>query len=222
MKQKKKIVILCGIAVTLILLFWGAIFTKRESFLYAEQVADVEELMEEEKIEEALELMDEVDKEFGRTDRISKDRALIYMYMRKYEEAINQAEQLSDKSSMEYYSLKEQIYEYMGEEGIEELFDTYIAAANDWPEWTYMQKYAGIAQMERYNYGSAEAYFHQAYKQGKTDPALLFAIGALKYYQGDYEASVRFFQEAVDHELPIEMYDYVTYFLEQIKGEEME
>ena len=110
----------------------------------------------------------------------------------------------------------------MGEEGKEDLFDTYIEAADAWPDWTYMQKYAGVAQMERYNYGAAESYLRQAYKQGENDPVLLFEIGALKFYQGNYEASIHFFQEAVEHELPVEMYEYVAYFLYQIKGEETE
>lgn len=219
MKNQKKILIACGIGVSLVLLFWGSVFSKKDEFPYAEKIINAENLMKEEKLEEALEALDEIEREFGKIDRVYKNRALIHMYEKNFEKAIAQAEQLSDKTSKEYFTLKAYIYEYMGEEGKEGLFDTYIEAADAWPNWTYMQKYAGVAQMERYNYGSAESYLRQAYKQGENDPILLFEIGALKFYQGDYEASVHFFQEAIEKELPTEMYEYVAHFLYQIKGE---
>lgn len=222
MKKQKKILNAFGIGITFVLLFWGSVFSKKEEFPYAEKIINAENLMKEENLEEALEALNEIEKEFGKTDRVHKNRALIYLYEKNFKKAIAQAERLSDKTSKEYFSLKAYIYEYMGEAGKEYLFDTYIEAADAWPDWTYMQKYAGVAQMERYNYGAAEAYLHQAYRQGGDDPILLFEIGALKFYQGDYEASVHFFQEAVDHELPIEMYEHVAYFLYQIKGDETE
>ena len=87
-------------------MFWGSVFSKKEEFPYAEKIINAENLMKEENLEEALEALNEIEKEFGKTDRVYKNRALIYLYEKNFEKAIAQAERLSDKTSKEYFSLK--------------------------------------------------------------------------------------------------------------------
>lgn len=210
----KKLLILGGSLVLLVVALFAS-NGKSESYVlgYVDALSEVGALMDENMTKEALQLLDEVQQEYGLRDAIVMERVACYMIDSNYNAALLAAEGLSDKTSMEYYRLLEKIYKLMEEEGEEALASVYIEAANKYPSWLEMQLAAGIVKLDRKEYSSAKFYFERSYNLNTVDGLSAYYLGMTEYYMGNYEECLYRFNEAVgkgvSNEVKAEIAQYV-------------
>lgn len=111
----------------------------------------------------SLELLDELDLVYGKREETVMTRIGCHFLDGDYEKALVAATDFPDKSKREYYSVMEEIYKEMEENGEEGLDKLYLEAAEVYPDWLHMQLSAGIVQLKQKQYNSAKRYFERAY-----------------------------------------------------------
>lgn len=199
----KKYVVVGGTFVLVIVMLMAS-RDDRESYvlIYADELEEVAALIDEDRTKEALQELSVMQEKYGLRDTIVLERVLCYMTDSNYEAALQAVSDYSDKESQNYYSLLESIYLGMEDEGKEELYNLYIEAANKYPGWMEMQLAAGIAQLDRKEYSSAEYYFTRSYNMNMVDGMSAFYLGATAYYAGNYEECLYYFNDAIRKGVP--------------------
>ena len=190
---------------------------------YTEILEEAELAVHEGKYEQAQLLIQKVEDVYGSDDTTIALTAARLAGQMEYGEALAAIEQLTDTSSRMYYSLKEQIYMQEDPDAhIEDLCILYIEAAQKHPDWTYMKKRAGIAQMQQKNYASAVYYLEEAVLQDPKDAESYYYLGAANYYRNDYETAQSCFVKALEYDLPEVHASDLLWYLQQMEITEQE
>ena len=127
---------------------------------------------------------------------------------------------VQDKSSLLYYAVMEQIYiADPSQQSVQDIYAIYLEAAQEWPEWTHMQKYAGIALFEQGQYTAAEYYLLRAHTQDEADYQTVYYLGAVDFYQNDYENSMSYFNRALELGADEEVQSDIIWYVTEMNGE---
>lgn len=199
LKRKEKWIGAVCVAVAVVGLF-GICFTKRDSYIleYGSEMQQVNRYMDKYLTEEALDILEELEEDYGLTDEIIMARVMCCMIDREPEEALEWSKSYSGKTEKEYYSMMESIYKELDEDGEKPLQDLYIEAAKNWPNWLEMQMSAGMVQLERKEYSSAMYYFRRAYNLDVNSGMPSYLLGMTCYYMGDYKNCLFFYNLALE------------------------
>lgn len=138
----------------------------------------------------------------------------------EYEAAQEVLNGISDRTSALFYAVQEQIYRMeASEDAVEKLCGLYLEAAGQWPDWTYMQKNAGIAQIEQGNYKSAGYYLERVAVQNESDAQTWYYLGVADYYLSDYETAKNCFEKALELELDADYDNDIIWYVRQMEQE---
>lgn len=177
---------------------------------YTDGISTANAYMLQEETDEALDLLEDLEDEYGQTEDILIIRAICHYMDGDYEDAIAVVELLPNKTSKEYYTLMEGIYKELGEESLESLNALYIEAANNWPSWLDMQLSAGLVKFKNKEYASAKYYFSRArmldYKAGMPS----YLLGITSYYMGNYKDCLLYYDEALERGVTDEVKDAIA------------
>lgn len=126
-----------------------------------------------------------------------------------------------DSTSAEYFYLAEMAYiEDGSEKANEALSALYKEAADIWPEWQHMQKMAGVAALFEGNYPSAAYRLSQALRLDTEDAEVWYYLGALSYYEGNYEDMRMYFEYALERDLSETKQQEILWYAEQMGDRE--
>lgn len=184
--------------VTLFLLFGNNInYPESGIYAYADGLRKVEDCINEEDFGQALEILENMETDYGEDDKQIIYKTMICIQKRQYENAMEELRKYKNTKDRTYYSLLEKIYT-KGENVVsEELFDMYVESAKEHPDWESMQTGAGIAHMERENYQAAQYFFERAYKLNPIDGMNQYYLGAVHYELGNYQIALNWFEMAL-------------------------
>ena len=222
---KKKLSGKLAVFLPLLCLLAGVVFlglcgttTKAEGFGgYDKQLAQAEKAMRKGDYDKAVALLEELEASYGSDDNTFLLKAFKNLAQKDYDGAYEEAGHFSDKRSQAYYGLMEQIYLADPDlESADTLYELYLAAAADWPEWTHMQLYAGISLFEQESYGKAEYYLLRAMAQDEDDSKSCFYLGAACFCQMDYENCRYYFNEALKRGADDTVKANIVWYMEQI------
>lgn len=187
---------------------------------YEKRLERAENELEKGELDKGLEILSKLEETYGADDNTIYLKTLELLAKQDYEGAYAQLEQMADKKSTLYYAVKEQIYTMdPSEESFTGICNMYIEAASEWPEWTYMQKRAGMAQLELKNYRSAAYFLERALLQDREDGEIYYYLGAANYYLSNYETCYKCFDEALEYGVSKELEDYILWYVNQIEEE---
>lgn len=186
---------------------------------YEDRLFSVQELLMDGKLDRAVQELTELEALYGSDDNTHILWALENLIKENLEEAYAQMSRVSDKQSQLYYAVMERIYiKDSSEASVEQIYALYIEAAKQWPDWTHMQKYAGIAYFEQNNYSGAQYYLSRAFSQDETDDRVAFYLGAVAYYQGEHEQSRQYFNEAIKLGADDDTCAEIIWYVEQMEA----
>lgn len=212
---------LCCLALA-VLLLWNAGCRVRPGGLldYEKRLVKVREFLAEDELDKAVGELTELEELYGLDDNSHILLALENLCKKDLGEARSEMERVEDKYSRIYYSVMERIYiADPSPESVEQIYRLYREAAEEWPDWTYMQKYAGIAAFEQKNYAGAEYFLLRAYGQDKDDYRTAYYLGAVNCCLEREEESRRYFDEAVRLGADDTTCSNILWYLEQMEGE---
>lgn len=186
---------------------------------YEERLVSVQELLMDGKLDKAVAELTELEELYGSDDNTYILWALENLIKENLEEAYAQMSRVSDKQSQLYYAVMERIYiKDPSESSVDQIYDLYIEAAKQWPDWTHMQKYAGITYFEQNNYAGAQYYLARAFEQDATDYRVAYYLGAVAYYQGNTEQSRQYFNEAIKLGADDDTCSEIIWYVEQMEA----
>ncbi|MCI8638019.1 MAG: hypothetical protein HFG41_02435 [Coprococcus sp.] len=202
-----------------VLLGFGGMKVQENGFsAYEERLEDMKEALQKGKFDRAMKLAEDMEEDYGEDDNLRMLRAVKELSQGDYESAYEEMSGFSDQHSQTYYALMEQIYiEDPSEESVEAIYDLYLKAAKDWPDWTHMQLYAGISLFEQEKYGNAVYYLLRAVDQENEDYKGYYYLGAANYYQADYENCRYYFNEVLKREADDKTKGYIAWYMERIE-----
>ena len=184
---------------------------------YEDRLVEIQELLMDGKLDEAVTELTELEEMYDTDDNTRILRALENLLKGNISEAYSAMSRVGNKTTMLYYAVMERIcIEDASESSVEAVYKLYLEAAEQWPYWTYMQKYAGIAQFEQNNYVGAEYYLLRALEQDATDYRVAYYLGAVNYYLGEEEQSRLYFNEAVKLGADDETCSNIIWYVEQM------
>lgn len=153
------------------------------------------------KTEKAAIKQQELTEKYGEDDGIRCMLAINAIAKGNIGSAEEYTDAFSDKGSMEYYLLKEEIMlsKYVTSEELREnVLPLYIEASNAYPEWSYAAKNAGGMLFDNGEYAKASYYLTRALASSEDeDAAAYYYLGACLCEQGEYEKGLALFDRAV-------------------------
>jgi len=186
-------------------------------FDYNKMAEKLYQYIAEEEYDDAIDLIEDMEKYYGGNDGTCAFRTLELISEENYEEALEPLELMKDKNSKLYASLKLSIYIGLGEDANQDDVKQLIKdTAHRYPEWTMMQKLAGMAELHNTNYVGASYYLSRAYEQNSTDVDTLYYLGTAHFKNGNYEDALRFFEEAVLNGADIDMQGEILWYLNHL------
>ncbi len=187
---------------------------------YEDQLLTVKEYLEKGKLDEAVAALEEMTQEYGSDDNIVLLGALESLFKGNYEEAYSKLRSVRNKKAQMYYAVLEQVYiADPSAESVREVYKLYQEAAAEWPDWTYMQKYAGIAYLEQGLYAEADYYLRRAVDQDAQDSRSWYYLGVTAYQRGDYETCRLCFNEALEQGASEETKGNIVWYMQQLQAE---
>lgn len=194
-------------------LFAGQGFPAGETGDYGDRIHRAAVQIDRGNADRGVEMLDELDEEFGVTDLSLYARAEIYITLGEYGTALSCMDQVYDKTDEYWYAHMERIYGCQGtQESLESLEELYLAAARDLPENAHMQYMAGMVKMGEDSYQSAVYYLQRADVLDETDPLPSYYLGVIHQQQGRQADADRCFEEALDRGLDQEREENIQYY----------
>lgn len=185
---------------------------------YEERLIQVRELLEDGKLDKAVAALTELEELYGSDDNTQVLWAMENLVKKNYEKAYEAMYQVQDKTSQIYYAVMEQIcIADPSAESVETIYEMYIEAAEQWPYWTHMQKYAGISLFEQNDYAQAKYYLLRAYQQDETDFRVAYYLGAVAFYQNDADECRSYFNEALKLGADDETKGNIVWYVQQLE-----
>ena len=172
---------------------------------------------------QASSYLEDIKEEYGESDGTHVLSAIYFLTFGDTEAAMREYHQIQNKKDRVSYALLERIYlEDRTKDHIQELYQLYLAAAEDHTNWAYMQFWAGVTQFELKKYNAANYYLLHAYNLDTQNPSILYYLGAVAYAKRDYEAAKEYFNDAVDAGANETICSYIAWYLEQMEFETTE
>lgn len=191
--------LLCLLLGAAALFFCGTTKAAKGFGAYDQLLADARVALEKEDYDKAVELLEEVGGSYEPDDNVHLLLALKDLKQEDYAAAYEEAEQFKDRHSVAYYVLVEWICILdPAPESVERVYALYEEAAAQWPDWTYMQLYAGISLFEQGKYKKAQYYLLRASGLDPEDAVGSYYLGACFFHQSDYEKCRYYFNEAIE------------------------
>lgn len=220
-KMKERWIYIAGIALIVICIIGDTVVVpSNEMTNYSKGLEKVAKLLQIEKTEEIYVILDELEEKYGATEAIIINRVAALLQDCEYEKALEETQRYPDKHTGEYYTMCEAIYISLGEKGEEPLKELYLQGAKDWPDWLDMQIYAGIVQLEREEYSSAEYFFSRAYEIDNKQGMTLYLLGITQYELREYDKCIKCFAMAyeagVEDYVAVSMQEYMQKILEEV------
>ncbi len=214
-----EILAVLALAAGVVLLGFGGTKAQEDGFsAYESRLEEVKEALQKGKFDRAMKLTEDMQEDYGEDDNTRMLRAVKELDQGDYESAYDEVSAFSDQHSQIYYALMEQIYiEDPSEESVEAIYDLYLKAAGDWPDWTHMQLYAGISLFEQEKYANAVYYLLRAVDQENEDYKGYYYLGAANYYLADYENCRYYFNEALKRDADEKTKGYIAWYMEKIE-----
>ena len=216
--KKLSIISAVGFAAVLIVSFMtGMNMTEGGLLRFDRQVAEIRSLIQKDKLEQAREEIMSLKKYYGDSDNVYILEAMAFIAESRYDDAIASLGNYSGKESAEYYSMMESVYlTEANPQQAENLRRLYFEAAKIYPEWTYMQKRAGMARLDSEEYAMAEYLLLRAYEQEPDDYETAYCLGTACYGQKRMEEALEFFDEAVRLGADDEMLGHIAWYAHEI------
>ncbi len=184
---------------------------------YGDRLAKVISYLEEGEYKDAAKELEDMQEIFGDSDATYILSAVHNLETGDLLAAKEDYRQIKNKSQRLYYSLGEQIYKNETEgDTTEYLYELYIDAADEFPDWERMQFWAGVTQFERKNYKAAEYYLLTAYNLNSTNPSTLYYLGAVAFTNGDNEAAKKYFDAAITNGANETICSYIAWYLQEM------
>lgn len=187
-------------------------------FDYRRQMEKAAEQIEDGRLDAAAATIQSLEENYGEDDNTRILAALENLKTQNVQSAQEKLQKVNDKTSMLYYAVLEQVYLASDSfDAAQALYELYPEAAAQWPDWCYMQKYAGIAGFEQGRYQSSLYYLKRAYAQDNGDAATCYYLGAVSYRMGDLQSAVDYFQEALKKGADEELQRDIRWYVDQIR-----
>ncbi|MBS6196387.1 MAG: hypothetical protein KH828_12485 [Clostridiales bacterium] len=185
-----------------------------------EQFGQVKKEVEKENYEKAFELLDEIDKKQGVTDRTLYIRAEIAVLMEDYKQALQWMENVKNPHTERYFEGMEQIYRLENtKKSMKNLDELYVTAAGELPENGRMQYLAGLVKLKEGAVKSAVYYLSNARNLDEKDAMSSYYLGVICYEQNDWGNAALYFDEAVERGIGEEKLPDIKWYLLQMAGE---
>lgn len=173
--------------------------------------------LENDNIEEASIVIDDIKTRYGPSDNTVLLETLGFLAEEDYENAKLAVYGYSSKTSYAYYTLLEMVYVAEGaEKNLGQLLNLYLDGASHHPYWTYIQKMAGIALIQNEDFAKAEYHLLRAYEQEPSDYKTAYYLGVTAYEQEHMDDAMVFFQESIDRQADEETMGYIAWYTEEI------
>ena len=186
---------------------------------YEDRLYTVQKLLMDGKLDKAVQELKTLEKQYGTDDNTQVLWALENLVKENFEEAYVYMNQVSDKQSQLYYAVMERIcIQDPSDKSVGRIYEIYLEAAKQWPDWTHMQKYAGITYFEQNNYSGAQYYLSRAFAQDSTDYRVAYYLGAVAYYQGSVEQCRQYFNEAIKLGADDDTCAEILWYMEQMEA----
>ena len=184
---------------------------------YDERIEKAVSCIEKGNLDQATELLDELDERFGVTDLSLYARAEQFISLRDYGTALSCVSQVEDASSQIYYEYMERIYILQNtEESAKKLRELYLAAAADLPGSSHMQYMAGLARLGEGSYQGAIYYFLRARELNRMDPMPCYYLGIIYYEQDEPQQAALCFADALERGVDAEREDNIKWYVSKI------
>lgn len=193
--------------------------TENSTYDFANRVLKTEEMILslDEAAEETLAKLEE---DYGESDRTYGLRAYLCLTTGDISEAWKWLNLISDRTSKEFYVRLEALTLSDPEKtDAEALYRLYKEAAQNHPDWGYMQRMAGISEYEKGNLTSAQYYLNNALKQDPGDCSALYYMGAIACKWGDYSNADAYFRASMENGATDQMRARMTMYMNQAKQE---
>lgn len=187
---------------------------------YTSIAEDAEQALVNGKYEQAQLLINRIEEVYGEDDNTIYMTVVRMVAQRDYAGAYDKIEHMKDKTSKLYYAMKEHIYQQDPSEGtVEGLCAVYLAAAKEYPDWTYMQQKAGISQIQMKNYESAVYFLERSLLQDTENAVTYYYLGMAHYYLSEYEVSMNCFEAALERDLHEDYTKDLLWYVNQMEQE---
>lgn len=179
---------------------------------YNEKLCQAAEKVERGELDEGIGLLDELDAEYGLTDRSLYVRAEGWLSVDEYGEALRCVNKVQDQKDRRWYGYMERIYAVEGTE--KELENLYLTGAEELPEDGYMQYMAGLVRLGAGAYDSAEYYFRRALRLNEKEALSCYYLGVICQEQGRTREAGQYFEEAKKQGVDDKKEAYIEWYLE--------
>ena len=202
-------------------LFAGQSAAEGGAAQYRNQIREAVAQIDKGNPDKGIELLDELDEEFGVTDLSLYGRVEAYLFIGDYKTALSYAGSVKDKANEYWYKYMEKILCAQGATDTTGIYDArtelenlYLDAAEELPESGYMQYMAGLVKLGRGSYQGAASYFRNARRLEAGNPLPCYYLGVICYEQGRKEDAIAYFSEALELGLDEEKAANVSWYME--------
>lgn len=214
-KGKLWIFSLCPLPLCLVLCLLVGQSTGGGTEDYAGQMRQIAAQIDQGNLDEGLELLDDLDEEFGPTDLSRYARAEVHLALEEYDKAQSCLNEVQDKSGVNWYEYMEQVYSGRGtEQDLEALKELYLSAAEDLPEDGRMQYMAGLIRLREGSYQGAAYYLRHARELNEKDGASCYYLGIISYELGKQAEASAYFAEALQRGVDEDKADNIRQYTE--------
>lgn len=213
----------CAVVTVLTLILTGNGKTGGKVDAYRDGIEEASALLEQGDLDEALDVLEELDEDYGSDENSLFLRAAETIKTGDYEDAYEIVNQMQDKTSMQYYLAMEMVYQAdPAEATVEKIYKLYQEAADRYPSWAHMQQMNGAALFEQENYEGALYYLQCAEKLEPGNGITAYYMGACYYYLNNHEKSVEYFDVAYVTEIPESYKKDIIWYAQQMLDKEGE
>ena len=188
-----------------------------EFVLYAEDPEQVCEYLHQGAYDKASEMLRQMKETYGETDTTHMLNAISKLSAGKTKEALGAYQRLNDKQTMISIVIAEEIYmsDKTGKH-TDDLFDLYCTAAEQYPEWEYIQLCAGVNRIDFKQYQTAQYNLYNAYAVNSRNPQTCFFLGVTYYKLGDDENALYYFNASVENGADEKVKKYIKGYLDEM------
>lgn len=185
---------------------------------YQTRIDQVMGLLLENDLVEARGEVNAIKEEYGPSDNTVMLETLLYIGEGDYGAAITSARYYSNERSVEYITLMETVYLSAGSRDYaSNLNKLYTDAAAYHPDWTHIQKMAGISYIDRSEFTKGEYHLLRAYEQDPSDYETAYYLGVTCYEQKRPEEALMYFQEAAERQPDEKTAGYIAWYAQTLE-----